>query len=168
MLSLKCYQAFPLNHQSKCKVSSDQPSLWLAPAALQSSWKAVNSPKRIYLIRNPVAVWLAAMAQRLGAELAFVSALCLDKAMAVSCVRHVGLRELPLGLSVSKWCRAVGGTLQNWMSLRTSCRSLVPKLKRGPWAAHSWTSLWHLGYGQGRPWHLAVLLCSLPQQLFPG
>lgn len=44
-LILRCYQAFPLNHQFKCKVSSDQPSLWLAPAALQSSWNAVNSPK---------------------------------------------------------------------------------------------------------------------------
>lgn len=47
-------------------------------------------PKHIYLSRNPVAVWLAAMAQKLGTELAFAFALLLDKAMAVLCVGHVG------------------------------------------------------------------------------
>lgn len=36
-LILTCYQAFLLNHQFKCKVSSDRPSLGLAPAASQSS-----------------------------------------------------------------------------------------------------------------------------------
>lgn len=126
-------------------------------------------PKHIYLSRNPVAVWLAATAQRLGTELAFASAFFLDKAMAVTCIMHVGLRELPLGLCVSKWCKAMGAGLQSWMSLRTSCPQDLPfgaKTRKRRWGTHYWTNLWHLGHGQGGPWPL-VLLCSLPQQLLP-
>lgn len=110
-------------------------------------------PKHICLCRNPVAVWLAATAQRLGTELAFASALFLDQAMAVTCARHVGLRELPLGL-----CGAgqVGASLKNWMSLRTSCpRDLQSGAKTwkstmGSTLLDSWTNLWCLGHGAQR------------------
>lgn len=90
-LILVCYKAFLLNYQFKCKVSSDWPSLWLVPGTLQSSRNAINSYKiHTSFSRNPVAVWLAAIAQRLGTEQVSATTSFLDKAMVITHVGHVG------------------------------------------------------------------------------
>lgn len=110
-------QAFPLNHQVECKAGSAWPSLWLAPAALQSSWNARNSHKPCtYFSTGATAVWLTATTEWPGITEVPSPTSLLGEAVVINHWKS----EPSESFLVNKQCWSISFNLQSKIPLRCS------------------------------------------------